>query len=224
MSQYEAGQLQPQRPDLNEDGGRDDRDSPQQRHLTRPEVLDNWSKFQRKHKQFDLLIFQSNGRDTYFKRAAQRRGEAEGLWIENPMKNSFMFNVNWDYGDAKVDAKRLSSFQFCNHFPDTRELTTKQGLTKNLNSITLPGANPATFFPRSYDLGDSKQLELFLADFNHTSILNVIQKHAEYFERLLTMSEREKGNGAGQRSWTFENAGLVRECLQMAEKSENAHE
>lgn len=90
------------------------------------------------------------------------------------MKQSIMFHVHWDYGDSKIDAKKLLSYQFSNHFPETRELTTKQGLTRNLNSITLPGVNPDTFFPRSFDLSDPKQLDLFMADFNHTSILNLI--------------------------------------------------
>ena len=82
------------------------------------------------------------------------------------MKNSCMFNVHWDYGDQKIDAKKLLVHQFCNHFPETRELTTKSGLTRNLNSITLPGVNQDEFFPRSYDLSDPKQLDLFMADFN----------------------------------------------------------
>ena len=162
--------------------------------FTKQETYENWTNWQKKLQgSFEQLIFKSIGRDTYFKRAAQRAGaENGGLWIENPMRQSYMFNVHWDYGDSKIDAKRLQQFQFCNHFPETRELTTKQGLTRNLNSITMPGVNPDSFFPRSYDLSDPKQLELFMIDFNHTSILNLIYKHADYFQKLLSFRMGEQ--------------------------------
>ena len=79
----------------------------------------------------------------------------------------------------------MKPHQFFNHFPDTRELTTKQGLNKNLYAITTPGVDVASFYPRCFDLSDSRQLDLFVSEFNRTSILNCIQKHAEYFARIL---------------------------------------
>jgi tubulin monoglycylase TTLL3/8 len=67
--------------------------------------------------------------------------------------------------------------QFFNHFPDTRELTTKEGLNRNLYSITEPGVDVHSFYPRSYDLSQRKQFEEFLQDFNQTAIFNCIKKH-----------------------------------------------
>jgi hypothetical protein len=57
-----------------------------------------------------------------------RKQEKEGLWIENPSIESKTFTVKWDYGDSNIDFIGMEPFQFCNHFPDSRELTTKQGL------------------------------------------------------------------------------------------------
>jgi len=105
--------------------------------------------------------------------------------MENSNPSSGLFSVKWDYGDSSVDYNKLKPHQLFNHFPDTRELTTKQGLTKNLNSITMSGSNVKEFFPRSYDLSDRAQIDLFIHDFNQTAILNVILKHAELFEEII---------------------------------------
>lgn len=64
-------------------------------------------------------------------------------------------------------------------------MTTKQGLNKHLNAITEPGVDVAAFYPRCYDLSDSKQQDMFINDYNQTCILNLINKHAVYFEGLL---------------------------------------
>ena len=74
----------------------------------------------------------------------------------------------------------LSRYQRAHH---------QQGLNKNLNAITAPGVDVASFYPRCFDLSDPRQLDLFISDFNQTSILNCIQKHAEYFSSLLKEQE-----------------------------------
>lgn len=139
----------------------------------------------------DKIVYQSNTRDTYFKRAAERKSKGEGIWVENPIQSSYFFNVKWDYGDSKFDYSKCKPHQFFNHFPDTRELTTKQGLNKNLNSLTEPGVDVAQFYPRCFDLSEPKQLDLFIADFNKTSILNLITKHADYFTELMKVQSKE---------------------------------
>ena len=73
----------------------------------------------------DQIVFQSNGRDTYFKRAALRKKQNEGIWRENPISSSYFYTVKWDYGDTNLNHDRMKPHQFVNHFPDTRELTTK---------------------------------------------------------------------------------------------------
>ena len=49
----------------------------------------------------------------------------------------------------------------------------------------------AQFYPRCYDLSEPKQLDLFISDFNKTSILNLITKHTDYFEDLMKIQPRE---------------------------------
>lgn len=141
----------------------------------------------------DAIIFQSHGRDTYFKRACLRKKESEGTWVENTTSGSNIFTVKWHYHDSSasiVDYNRLKPHQLFNHFRETRELTTKQGITKNLNSITKPGVDVSQFFPRSYDLSDKREIDLWIADFNQTAILNVLQKHAEIFEQFLAQQSQ----------------------------------
>lgn len=134
----------------------------------------------------DMIVFQNNARDNFFKLAAERKALKEGLWVQNYIQASYFYRVKWDYGDNNFDYKKQQPHQFFNHFPDTRELTTKQGLNKNLNSITEPGTDISAFYPRCYDLSISKQLDLFIADYNQTSILNVVAKHSEYFKTLIS--------------------------------------
>ncbi len=61
--------------------------------------------------------------------------------------------------------KSLRPNQLFNHFPDSRELTTKQGLNKTLNAISQPGTDIFDFYPRSYDLSDNSQVDAFAEDF-----------------------------------------------------------
>ena len=93
--------------------------------------------------------------------------------------------MKWDYGDSNFEYGKQKSHQFFNHFADTRELTTKQGLNKNLMAISEPGVDVSTFYPRCFDLSDNKQFDLWIMDFNQTSILNVIKKHANYFKEVI---------------------------------------
>lgn len=42
----------------------------------------------------DKIVFIINSRDLYIKRAALKRG-----WFENPVANSYFFDIKWDYND-----------------------------------------------------------------------------------------------------------------------------
>lgn len=134
----------------------------------------------------DKIVFQSNGKDNYFKKAALRKGLAESIWVENSLHSSYHYTVKWEYDDTKLHYTKMKQHQFVNHFPDSRELTTKQGLTKNLNSLTEAGTDVYSFFPRSYDLSDRGEVDLWIKDFNQTAILNVVQSHAELFQKIVS--------------------------------------
>ena len=105
--------------------------------------------------------------------------------MENAGHGLYLFNVKWEFSDSSNQDvyKNLRSNQFYNHFPDSRELTTKQGLNQNLHSITLPGVDIYSFYPRCYDLSDKRQFDLFEDDFNRTAILSCLKQHAKYFKR-----------------------------------------
>lgn len=51
----------------------------------------------------DRIVFQSNARDTYFKKAAQRKAAAEYIWLENPIAASYFYTIKWDFGDQNFD-------------------------------------------------------------------------------------------------------------------------
>lgn len=50
----------------------------------------------------DKIVFLFNSRDIYFKRAALRRG-----WFENPIMNSYFFDVKWEYNDNQGEYSNL---------------------------------------------------------------------------------------------------------------------
>ena len=96
------------------------------------------------------MIFSWHSRDHYMKRMALSKG-----WVENINTQSAMWNVKWEALDSNQDTyKVMRANQFYNHFPLSRELTTKQGLNKNINNITQPGVDIFSFYPRCYDLSD----------------------------------------------------------------------
>ena len=55
----------------------------------------------------DKIVFQSNGRDNYFKKAALRKGEAEGIWTENSHHSSYHYTVKWEYDDTKLNFAKM---------------------------------------------------------------------------------------------------------------------
>ena len=102
-------------------------------------------------KKQSTIVFAIRSQDKFIKRAAEAKG-----WVMNSAANNvLMFNVKWEYSETDKDVyKLLKSNQFYNHFPDSRELTTKQGLNQNLHNLTLPGVDIYDFYPRCYDLSD----------------------------------------------------------------------
>ena len=87
-----------------------------------------------------------------------------------------MFTVKWDYGDTNIDFANLQPHQFVNHFPDSRELTTKQGITKNLNAMASCGSVSGhrladEYFPRSFDMSDPNNVKIFMKEFHQTALM-----------------------------------------------------
>lgn len=103
-----------------------------------------------------LIVLSYNYHDRYIKRAALAKG-----WIEQ-QSSVLQYRVFWEYNDTNHEVQRaIGSTLFYNHFPDSRELTTKQGLNKNLQNMMLPGVDIYDFYPRCYDLSDVREIDLF---------------------------------------------------------------
>ena len=127
------------------------------------------------------ITFTVNQRDPYLKRAALKKG-----WIEIHNNSGFHFTVKWDYTDSMSQNiyGLMKSDQFYNHFPGSRELTTKQGLNTHMNAISTIGEDVSSFYPRGYDLSENRQVDMFLEDCNRTAVLNCLKKHAMYFKKM----------------------------------------
>eukprot|EP00347_Sterkiella_histriomuscorum_P009991 403339101 len=134
----------------------------------------------------DKIVFLFNSRDLFLKRTAIKRG-----WFENPIMNSHFFDVKWDYIDNQGEFNNLKPNQFYNHFPDGREITTKQGLNKNINNLSEYGIDIYKFYPRCYDFSDLKQIDMFVEDFNKTAILNIVKRHAKHFKSIFKTKLQE---------------------------------
>jgi tubulin monoglycylase TTLL3/8 len=77
----------------------------------------------------------------------------------------------------------LKGGQLCNHFPNNQELTTKAGLARNLLRLSDYECNSESWFPRCYDFTEESQIELFVQDFQKTTIVNFVKRHAKYFKQ-----------------------------------------
>ena len=124
-------------------------------------------------------VFILNSQDEYVRRALKRRN-----WVENKVGTSSAFHLKWTYTDSEMDYRTLRPGQMFNHFSNNRKLTTKCGLTSSFRSTTLFKVNPDSFYPRTYDLGDTSQLEEFKTDFERTSVFNIVKSHSEYFQSV----------------------------------------
>lgn len=112
-----------------------------------------------------------------------KRAFLRNNWAESSTQISHSFVVKWEFSDAQNPYKNLMPTQFYNHFPDSRELTTKQGLTKLMNTVTEYGVKIDKFYPRCYDLSENSQIDEFQQDFARTAVLNCLKKHAKYFKQ-----------------------------------------
>ena len=93
------------------------------------------------------------------------------------------------------DYSNLKSFQIFNHFSNNSEVTTKAGLARNLYGMsyityyligcTLHKLNCDSFFPRCFDLSDTKQGEEFMHNYIETQIFNIIKKLYYYLKKTM---------------------------------------
>lgn len=91
-------------------------------------------------------------------------------------------HVRFDISDFEGACQDLKAWQFYNHHPSNREITTKAGLCKNLQSnFDEYQLQVSSFFPRCYDLADTKQIQEFVTDFNQTCCMAIITLSVKSF-------------------------------------------
>lgn len=136
--------------------------------------------------QENTKVFCCNTQDSYVRRALLSFG-----WYENKNINSFFFDLKWVYIDDENDYKFLIEGQYYNHFQNNKELTTKIGLTNNMKEYCEYGVNFDEFYPRCYDLGNNKEMNEFIIDFENTNMMILLKKHIKYFKTKCPLKIKE---------------------------------
>lgn len=83
------------------------------------------------------------------------------------MRDTVIFDFKIEASQDQKAHKNLTGWQMYNHFNNNEHITSKSGLTNHLYSdvYTSSEVRVDTFFPRSYDIGDGKQINEFIHDF-----------------------------------------------------------
>ena len=120
-------------------------------------------------------------------------------WIEIPWerRGNHSFNLLWSWsnphkGKTGVDASKLLVWQRVNRFPDSKPLTRKDSLKRNLQRYSaLPGDLGAAFncFPETFNL--PKDYKDFLAEFNR------VEDEEEGTENIWIMKPVGSSRGRG---------------------------
>ncbi|XP_057267930.1 tubulin tyrosine ligase 3-like [Pezoporus wallicus] len=103
----------------------------------------------------------------------------------------------WTNRRSAVHYRELQDHQMVNHFTGTGAFTTKKGLCVNLQNLpSFYQADPTTFFPRCYQLGDEAERQAFIEDFRLTAAHSLLKLAVEKPGIMQGVME-SPGKGAG---------------------------
>lgn len=103
------------------------------------------------------IFCQAQNAEPFIRRAVQKLGWTDILHSKD--RPGSFFHVRFNISDLEGTAVDLKPWQFYNHHPSNREITTKAGLCKNLwqgGGFDEHQHKISEFFPRCYDLADTK--------------------------------------------------------------------
>ncbi|EGR31656.1 tubulin-tyrosine ligase family protein, putative [Ichthyophthirius multifiliis] len=145
----------------------------QRKELISPEIIANWKKIRGypPNQKVYIILGQYQDLRNYL--------NSEG-WIENENQESLIFDLKWVTKMKDVDHVQLLDQQITNHFEKNFNLTSKNGLAKNLrNLIQSENIDFDVFYPRCFDLGDVQEFEDFVEEFKFSHAESVVKQFVQ---------------------------------------------
>ena len=85
-------------------------------------------------------------------------------------------DVIYTFSDSSTNYREISPEVYFNHFENNQCVTSKQGLTKVMNS------SGADFYPQTVDLTDKSNIDIITEQYFKKSMLTLLEKNVKYFK------------------------------------------